>query len=462
MKNQLKTLAKLLVLSVFLNSCEKDDNEFESDEIGSETTETTETTEAVVAAQAIPGEYIVVYKENKSLAGKALQMKAKTNQVLAKNGIKENKVKYVYDNVAQGFAIKNLSEAELELLKEDDQVAYVVPNYIYQLDIEMGEPTDVLLATTESKAPTANAKLSNDEIIPWGVKRVGSGNGAGKKCWIIDTGIAPHNELIIDAANSISFVEGRNWHDEHGHGTNVAGVIAAKKGNGPGVVGVAYGATVVSVRMFDANWKSSNATFIAAADYVAGKIKPGEVWNASVASGPNPSQELINNAFRKLGEKAPGAIAAGNQNTTTVSTFPASLDTKNTWIVGAITDTDAAYSRSNYGANVDCWAPGQDIWTTTIKGGYYKTEGTSMAAPHVAGILLLRGNNTIAKNGTVTKGDETAPIAVLESSSSTGEYINGQWYTVNGMQLYRWNDQWWWLNANGEWAYWDGFDWVVA
>ncbi|MEN1785295.1 MAG: S8 family serine peptidase [Bacteroidota bacterium] len=424
-----------------------------SDEIGSETTE------AVGAAQAIPGEYIVIYKENKSLAGKALQMKAKTNQILSKNGIKEDKVKYIYDNVAQGFAIKNLSEAELERLKEDDQVAHVVPNYIHRLDFEKGESVKVLPATMESKAPTANAKLSNDELIPSGVQRVGSGNGIGKKCWIIDTGIAPHSELNIDEANSISFVEGRNWQDENGHGTHVAGIIAAKK-NRSGVIGVAYGASVVSVRIFDANGATTNAKLIAAAEYVANNINTGEVWNASTSVGKNSPQELINSAFRKLGKKAPGAIAAGNQNTNTANRFPASLDTDRTWIVGSITDDGMPRSKSNYGANVDCWAPGTEVWSTGLNGTFLKQSGTSQAAPHVAGILLLRGNNTIATDGTVTKGDYTAPIAVLGTTAA--EYINGQWYTVNGMQLYRWNDQWWWLNANGEWAYWDGFDWVVA
>ncbi|MEN1785680.1 MAG: S8 family serine peptidase, partial [Bacteroidota bacterium] len=312
MKNQLKTLAKLMVLSVFLNSCEKDANEFESNEIGSETTETMETIEAVGAAQAIPGEYIVVYKENKSLAGKALQMKAKTNQVLSKNGIKEDKVKYVYDKVAQGFAIKNLSEAELGRLKEDDQVAYIQPNYIYQLDIEKG--TSVAASSShQSKASLNDSELSNGEILPWGVQRVGSRDGTGKRCWIIDSGIASHDDLIIDTANSKSFVEGNSdWRDENGHGTHVAGIVAAKK-NRSGVIGVAYGATVVSIRVANATGQASIGATIAAADYVAGKIKPGDVWNASIIFDFFNQSEAVamKQAFTNLGNKAPGVIAAG-------------------------------------------------------------------------------------------------------------------------------------------------------
>ncbi|MEN1785296.1 MAG: S8 family serine peptidase, partial [Bacteroidota bacterium] len=151
---------------------------------------------------------------------------------------------------------------------------------------------------------------------------------------------------------------------------------------------------------------------------------------------------------------------AGNGNKITESIIPGNIDTNNTWVVGALTNADIPQAMSNYGANVDCWAPGTDIKSTGLYGTLSKLTGTSFAAPHVAGILLLRENNTIAEDGSVTKVSFTAPIAVLDTTAA--EYINGQWYTFNGMQLYRWNDQWWWLNANGEWAYWDGFDWVVA
>ncbi|MBQ0741189.1 S8 family serine peptidase, partial [Aquimarina celericrescens] len=82
--------------------------------------------------------------------------------------------------------------------------------------------------------------------LPWGIKRVGRANGAGKTCWIIDSGVSPHSDLNIDTNRSRSFVGGP-WQDQNGHGTQVAGTVAAKN-NGSGVIGVAYGATVVSVR----------------------------------------------------------------------------------------------------------------------------------------------------------------------------------------------------------------------
>ncbi len=115
----------------------------------------------------------------------------------------------------------------------------------------------VSLNDNNANATTSTTNIAvpaTAEIIPWGVTRVGGGiTASDKTAWIIDSGIdMTHPDLNIDFSRSISFVKGNSSPmDEFGHGTHVAGIIGAIKGNGIGIVGVAAGAKLVSVRVLD-------------------------------------------------------------------------------------------------------------------------------------------------------------------------------------------------------------------
>ncbi|PKV50513.1 peptidase inhibitor I9 [Aquimarina sp. MAR_2010_214] len=404
MKTQLRILSTLTVFSFLFFSCEKDVDEVTPIETGIDTTET------VGADQAVPGEYIVIYKEDKSLYGKSGGVKAKSQQTLSKYAIQENNIKQTYSNAIQGFFVKNLSEKQVEMLKSDSEVAYVQPNYIRKLDVEMGEPVRELPATVHNKATTNDSWLPSGDFLPWGINRVGRADGSGKTCWIIDSGVAPHSDLNIDTNRSRSFVGG-SWQDQNGHGTHVAGTVAAKN-NGSGVIGVAYGATIVSVRVLNAQGSGSDAGILAGIDYVARNASNGDTWNYSVGYPYRQINNAVDNAFRNLEQTAYGAMAAGNSNDDTQYYSPQQLSTANSWCIGNMTRTDSPAYSSCYGSSVDRWAPGTNVWSTWINGGFNKISGTSMASPHVAGILLLRGNST-GTDGSVSKGGYTAPIATV-------------------------------------------------
>ncbi len=404
MKTQLRILSTITIFSMLFYSCEKDADGVIDIENNVDTIET------VGADQAVPGEYIVIYNENKSLQGKSAEIKAKSQQTLSKYAIQENNVKQVYSNAIQGFHVKGLSEKQAEMLKNDSDVAYVQPNYIRKLDIEMGEPVDQLPATVNNKAVTNDSQLPNGEFLPWGINRVGRSNGAGKTCWIIDSGVSPHSDLNIDTNRSRSFVGG-SWQDQNGHGTHVAGTVAAKN-NGSGVIGVAYGATVVSVRVLNAQGSGSDAAILGGVDYVAANASNGDTWNYSIGYRNRYTNVATDNAFRNLERTTYGAMAAGNSNDDTQYYSPQRLQTANSWNVGNMTNTDRPASSSCYGRSVDRWAPGTNVWSTWTNGQFNRISGTSMASPHVAGILLLRGNST-GTDGSVSKGGYTAPIATV-------------------------------------------------
>ncbi|WP_103864096.1 S8 family serine peptidase [Aquimarina sp. I32.4] len=395
----------IVVIPLVFFSCEK--NTEESTDIDAVIDNISE---EIGADQAIPGEYIIVYNENKLLLGKHSEVQEKSKNILQKYTIAESSLKHIYSNVIQGFLIKNVSKKEIEMLKKDRNIAYVEPNYMHQFDLQIGNPVSTLPATVVNKAMTNDIILPNGEYLPWGINRVGREDGTGKTCWIIDSGIAPHSDLNIDTKRSISFVGG-SWQDEHGHGTHVAGTVAAKN-NGFGVVGVAYGATVVSVRVLDATNTSTNGSMLAGVDYVARNARKGDTWNFSIGFKERFTSLAIDNAFKNLEKVTYGAMAAGNNNDDTQYYSPQRLQTINSWCVGNMTNIGSPAGDSCYGGSIDIWAPGSQIWSTWLDGGYNVISGTSMASPHVAGVLLLRGNNT-GTDGSITKGGYTAPVATV-------------------------------------------------
>ncbi|WP_051335981.1 S8 family serine peptidase [Aquimarina latercula] len=404
MKTRLRILSTVTVFSFLFYSCEKGGEgitDLESE---------IENVDAIGADQAIPGEYIVVYTEDQSISGKSAEMKTKSAQTLSKYAIAEDNIKQTYSSAIQGFAVKNLSEKQADLLRNDPEVAYLEPNYIQKLDVKIGKPVSTLPATVQNKAVTNDSQLSNGEFLPWGINRVGRANGAGRTCWIVDSGIAPHSDLNIDTGRSRSFVGG-SWQDQNGHGTHVAGTVAARN-NGSGVIGVAYGATVVSVRVLNAAGSGATDGILAGIDYVANNAGNGDTWNYSVGFRNRFTSQAIDDTFRNLENTTYGAMAAGNSNDDTQFYSPQRLITSRSWCVGNMTNVDAPASGSNFGSSVDRWAPGTAVWSTWLNGQFNNISGTSMASPHVAGILLLRGNST-GTDGSVSKGGYTAPIATL-------------------------------------------------
>ncbi len=406
MKIKLSILSSITLFSFLFYSCEKD-----TDEITDiETAIASEVSENIGADQAISGEYIVVFNENQSLFGKSAKMQEKSQQTLSKYSIAKSNLKQIYNNAIQGFAVKNLTEEQANILKNDPSVAFIEPNYVHKLDIDMGTPVSSLPATVQNEGVAKNFQLPNGEFLPWGIDRVGRANGSGRTCWIIDSGIAPHSDLIIDTNRSRSFVGG-SWQDQNGHGTHVAGTVAARN-NGSGVIGVAYGATVISIRVLNAQGSGGTAGILAGIDYVANNVGNGDTWNYSVGFRNRATSQAIDNAFRNLESRAIGAMAAGNSDDDTQFYSPQRLRTGNSWNVGNMTRSETPRFDSNFGRSVDRWAPGTDVWSTWLNGQFNRISGTSMASPHVAGILLLRGNST-GTDGSVSKGGYTAPIATL-------------------------------------------------
>jgi subtilisin family serine protease len=357
----------------------------------------------------ITDQYIVVYKKRDQAgrqvitdykSGQEIEMK-RTSDFLQEMGITEAAVLRVYGNSIQGFVAK-LSKDQAELLKQDDRVAFVEQDKI------------IALAPPPGKGPGSgggDGGGSSAQETPWGITRVNGGvDGTGKTAWVIDSGIdLDHPDLNVDGARSASFLRKGGPDDENGHGTHVAGTIAAIDNN-EGVIGVAAGATVVSVRVLDRRGSGSLSGVIAGVDYVGANASSADVANMSLGGGVSQSlDQAVIDAAQASG--ATFVLAAGNESDNANNHSPARANGNNIVTISASDSNDNFAYFSNYGnPPIDWCAPGVSIKSTWKSGGYNTISGTSMAAPHAAGVLLLGAGKA---SGTVNGDPDGNPDSII-------------------------------------------------
>ena len=339
------------------------------------------TAEAQNAGDPVPNSFICVFKPGPISAG------AEARQSVAAVG---GRVDRVYTAALRGFAATMSATAVSRLLERNPLIDYCEQDRIASIPEPDGG------SARSAARPGGGGSGSTTETIPWGVARVGSGDGTGKTAWVIDSGVdLAHPDLrvepeVANGGRSKSFlVRYPSANDTNGHGTHVAGTIAAIGGNGRGVVGVAAGATVVALRVLDGRGSGPDSGVIDAINYAVLKGQAGDVINLSLIT---TYLQSMNDAV--AGASAKGifvAIAAGNSAVDASNYSPASAQGANVYTVSAFEKGDRWAYYSNFGPPVDYAEPGTSIYSTDKSGSYSTKSGTSMAAPHMAGILLLNG-----------------------------------------------------------------------
>lgn len=369
----------------------------------------------------IKGEYIVALKKS------TISLDTRIKTILSTSDIDAFKLISKFENIFQGFAVKNITEAELARLREDGNIDYIAPNRAYQGNSEQSISHTVFPNLPNTKRtgidphrgqlPLQNIDHTPTSATSWGITSIGgSRDGRGKVAWIIDSGILDTPELNIDRRRSRNFHPGNggpeNWQDGPTlHGTKVAGVLAAKD-NGIGTTGIAAGATVVSIRVTDAFGGGSALIHLNAIEYVTKHAKRGDVWNFSNSFNGHYRSKTFNDAFKKLAGVTYGAVAAGNFDEDVFLRSPTNEYIDGIKVVGAHDNTLEPSGFSNFGVKVSLWAPGENIPCIYIadRGGYFIDDGTSFAAPHVAGMMLILGGDAPTA-GQINKNGRWAGIA---------------------------------------------------
>ena len=253
--------------------------------------------------------------------------------------------------------------------------------------------------------PESNIQMTpNDPLYPqqWGMPVIGANkmwditSGDGRIIVaVIDTGVDYNHEDLgaVTEALGYDFVNNdNNAMDDNGHGTHVAGIIAATMNNNKGVAGVAPNVTVMPVKVcnrFGSCWSTDIADGIRwAADHGA------KILSISLG-GPSPDQQTSDATRYAVITKGALVIAASGNNGLEQPSYPGAYP----WVlaVGALDSSGRRAYYSQYGSFLDLMAPGSGIISTVPKGtcelcdpsGYSSLSGTSMATPHASGVAAL-------------------------------------------------------------------------
>jgi hypothetical protein len=403
----------------------------------------------------IDGEYIVIFENqfsgriNQTVAQQANQL---TNEVVSSLNIKESSVLSRYKYAIKGFSAK-LSDSKVAALRKDTRIKSVTPNVLFKLNYSY----DITTVAPGFKSEIFGRYLSSSsQITPWGVNRVnGPLDGTGKTAWILDTGIdLDYPDLNVNFSESVSFIANETADDQVGHGTHVAGILAAKN-NSQDVVGVASGAAVVAVKVCnslppsdpDSGCPANN--IIDGIDYVSNNAQSSDIVNISLG-GPAYSP-IDNTIINAANNGIRFAIAAGNEQQDANNVTPARVEHSNVWTVSAYREGDQfvqtfdwntpncnGLQDPNIGSNysnppVDYAAPGESILSLWRNGGTLTTCGTSMAAPHAAGLLLISPNG-LTDDGFVSGDPDNDPDPIAIADIYLSVSISGPSSLTKGQQ----------------------------
>ena len=382
-------------------------------------------------AKYVPGEMIIKLQNQKMLSSildghKELGINLKRS------------IKLSYETLYV-LSVENKSSANMEMVQQqliaDPRIDYAEPNYLYRIVRPIRTVIlDDILAPLESDTPYTLNDPKFSQL--WGLRNDGTngvlgGGVAGAdidalRAWsvergshqvkiaIIDTGIDYNHpdlqdnlwvnmeeqngtEGVDDDGNGyIDDIYGYDFAnrdadplDGHSHGTHCAGTIGAVHNNNAGVAGVMADVTLMGVKVFTDGGSGSTENAILGIDYA---MRMGvDLMSNSWGGGPF-SQALLDSITRASEQGIIFTAAAGNSTSNNDSStfYPANYDVPNVVAVASHTSSDRLSSFSSYGRTmVDIAAPGSDILSTTKNGKYGTMSGTSMATPHVSGVLGL-------------------------------------------------------------------------
>ena len=317
---------------------------------------------------------------------------------------------------------------------------------------------NVLLVEENLEVTTTSIQNS----APWGLDRIdqqalplsttyddGDLQGANTKSYVVDSGIDPSNTDFEGrvATGYDAVQDGLGSGDCNGHGTHVAGTIGSK------TFGVAKKTTLIPVRVLDCAGSGLYSSVIAGLNWIAGNYIPGEPAVVNMSLG-GPASSTLDEAVNNLISKGLSVVvAAGNDNLNACDYSPAR--TPDAITVGATNTDDSRASYSNFGSCLDIFAPGTSIPSTWLGVNYYAIlSGTSMAAPHVAGVIVrflaqyrgltpaqvTKSIKTSSTKNLVTSGGTGSPnrlvyLTVLPDTTNVSLSVAGSTQTVASRQL---------------------------
>ncbi len=339
----------------------------------------------LMAQQASADRILVKYRNDSDDTGIRKSLDRVRQKVRDSKGVKEySRIREI--GVRSVECPKGKRDEIIKSLTSDPTVEYAEPDYIATVNLV---PNDPYYATYQWHLPKIGAPAAWDTT---------TGNPSVRIA-VVDSGVDPltpdlSGRLLSNGYDFVNFDS--DPRDDNGHGTAVAGTAAASGNNGQGVAGIAWGVSVLPVKVMDSNGMGSYSAIASGINYAA--TNGAKVINLSLG-GTNHSR-VLEDAVNFAWSKGAVVIAAAGNNGTTNTVYPAAYS--NCMAISAINSSDSITSWSSRGSYVDLCAPGENIATTGLNGTYVSQSGTSFASPIVAGVAALAiSRNNALKNSDV-------------------------------------------------------------
>lgn len=321
--------------------------------------------------RSLPNQYIVVLENKDSLTDTFARTDTVDMAARELSLFYGGRVKNLYSSVVQGFAVE-MSPAQAARLSRDKRVKYVEEDGIVRKEQSQQDPPWGL--------DRIDQRYSNlDKVYSYDT------TGTGVHAYVMDTGIrGTHSEFGGRVVFGADFVgDGQNGNDCDGHGTHVAGII------GGATYGVAKNVNIHNVRVLGCDGSGTTSGVLAAIEWITNNHVSPAVVNMSLGSD-EPSVAVENAIAASISQGVHYALAAGNGDPAISACDHSPGGRVPTAVaVAATSQGDFKAWFSNYGSCVTVFAPGEDIlsaWNTSDTASE-KLSGTSMAAPHVAGVM---------------------------------------------------------------------------
>ncbi|KAH7326857.1 peptidase S8/S53 domain-containing protein [Rhizoctonia solani] len=291
----------------------------------------------------------------------------------------------------------------LDYIRRSADVEYIQTDTIYRIEYEQGDES---LASREIHTEDESSQL---------LER--AANGGGVDIFGLDTGILTTHTCFGGRASWGATYGGYASRDGHGHGTHTAGTAA---GSG---FGLATAANIIAVKVCSDAGECATSDIVAGVNYVVSRAASSGRPTIATMSLGGPTDTAIDSAVSSaISRGIHFTVAAGNENQNAANVSPARVAAANT--VGAVDSSNRKASFSNYGAALDVWALGVNVRSAWIgsNSAVNTISGTSMATPHVAGILAVvignKGNSSPAALSSALKSNAQAVVTGAPSGTT--------------------------------------------
>lgn len=311
-------------------------------------------------------------------------------------------------------------DVEVVRLPSEVPIQEAAAKYKARAEVEFAEPNFLAQAFLSPNDPLYNKqwnllKIASDESFDFS-------QGGFSKIAVVDTGVDPNHPdlsgLVLTGFNTIDGTE--NSSDDHGHGTHVAGIAAAQTNNATGVASASFTSTILPIKVLN---KDGFGTYADVAEGIVYAVD-NEARIINLSLGGTSDSETLKRAVRYAQNKGSLLVAAAGNNGNDTPVYPASYD--GVLAVSASDQDDSLASFSSFGKNIFVASPGVSITSTVLAAGYASYNGTSMAAPHLSGLLAL----ALAKEGGLSNDE------LINTTKQTAEKVGPYPYDENGWNQY--------------------------